>query len=215
MIDPITAFATAQAAIKGVQAAIKMGKDIGAISGDLMKFFEAKDVVAKAASEPKKTFGKSDTAQAFETVMHAKQLQDAENELKQHLIWSGNADVWQAIMVERNNLVQKRKAEEIAMEKAKASPIFAAAYEAVFERRRKIEAEQTLIEMNSAINEMDVAGKAHSRARDLERSAYAHLIEAKKVWRIAMQLAEAETTNLQAACAKAQVLIDARKAARA
>ena len=120
MIDPITAFATAQAAIKGVQAAIKMGKDIGAISGDLMKFFEAKDVVAKAASEPKKTFGKSDTAQAFETVMHAKQLQDAENELKQHLIWSGNADVWQAIMVERNNLVQKRKAEEIAMEKAKA-----------------------------------------------------------------------------------------------
>lgn len=133
MIDPITAFATAQAAIKGVQAAIKMGKDIGAISGDLMKFFEAKDVVAKAASEPKKTFGKSDTAQAFETVMHAKQLQDAENELKQHLIWSGNADVWQAIMVERNNLVQKRKAEEVAMEKAKAK------------RRKEIEEAVTML----------------------------------------------------------------------
>jgi len=120
MIDPITAFATAQAAIKGVQAAIKMGKDIGAISGDLMKFFEAKDVVAKAASEPKKGFGKSDTAQAFETVLQAKQLQDAENELKQHLIWSGQAEVWQAILMERNKIVQKRKAEEIAMEKAKA-----------------------------------------------------------------------------------------------
>ena len=120
MIDPITAFATAQAAIKGVQAAIKMGKDLQGISGDLMKFFEAKDVVAKAAAEPKKGFGKSDTAQAFETVMHAKQLQDAENELKQMLIWSGQADVWQAIMLERNNLVQKRKSEEIAMEKAKA-----------------------------------------------------------------------------------------------
>ena len=53
MIDPITAFATAQAAIKGVQAAIKMGKDINAISGDLMKFFEAKDVVAKEAVKPK------------------------------------------------------------------------------------------------------------------------------------------------------------------
>jgi hypothetical protein len=121
MIDPITAFAAAQAAIKGVQAAIKMGKDIGAISGDLMKFFEAKDVVAKAAADPKKsTFGQSDTAKAFETVMHAKQLQDAENELKQHMIWSGNADVWQAIMVERNNIVAKRKSEEIAMEKTKA-----------------------------------------------------------------------------------------------
>ena len=116
MIDPITAFATAQAAIKGVQAAIKMGKDIGAMSGDLMKFFEAKDVVAKAAVKP----GKSDTAQALETVMKAKQLQDAEDELKQTLIWSGHADVWQAILPERNKLVQKRKAEEVAMEKAKA-----------------------------------------------------------------------------------------------
>lgn len=121
MIDPITAFATAQAAIKGVQAAIKMGKDISAVSGDLMKFFEAKDVVAKAASQPKKTtFGRSDTAQAFETVMHAKQLQDAENELKQMLIWSGNADVWQSILMERNNIVHKRKAEELEMENAKA-----------------------------------------------------------------------------------------------
>ena len=121
MIDPITAFAAAQAAIKGVQAAIKMGKDLQGISGDLMKFFEAKDVVAKAAAEPKKsTFGQSDTAKAFETVMHAKQLQDAENELKQHMIWTGNADVWQAIMIERNALVAKRKAEEIAVEKAKA-----------------------------------------------------------------------------------------------
>jgi hypothetical protein len=120
MIDPITAFATAQAAIKGVQAAIKMGKDLQGISGDLMKFFEAKDVVAKAATEPKKGFGKSATAQAFNTVLQAKELQDAENELKQMLIWSGQADVWQAIVLERNKIVQQRKSEEIAMEKAKA-----------------------------------------------------------------------------------------------
>lgn len=74
--------------------------------------------------------------------------------------------------------------------------------------------DDSLVELVNAIDEMDVAGKVHSRARDLERSAYAHLIEAKKVWRIAMQLAEAETINLQAACAKAQVIIDTRKAAR-
>jgi len=133
MIDPITAFAAAQAAIKGVQAAIKMGKDLQGISGDLLKFFEAKDVVAKAATQPKKTFGKSDTAQAFESVMHAKMLQDAEDELKQHLIWSGNADVWQAIMVERNNIVSQRKSEEVAMEKAKAK------------RRKEIEEAVTML----------------------------------------------------------------------
>ena len=123
MIDPFTAFATAQAAIKGVQAAIKMGKDIGAISGDLMKFFEAKDVVAKAATKP----GKSDTAQAIEIVMKAKQLQDAEDELKQMLIWSGNAPTWEAILRERNKIVHERKSREIAADKAKA------------ERRKEIE----------------------------------------------------------------------------
>ena len=133
MLDPITAFAAAQAAIKGVQAAIKMGKDLQGISGDLLKFFEAKDVVAKAAVQPKKTFGKSDTAQAFESVMHAKMLQDAEDELKQHLIWSGNADVWQAIMIERNNIVSQRKSEEVAMEKAKAK------------RRKEIQEAMTMV----------------------------------------------------------------------
>lgn len=121
MIDPLTAFATAQVAIKGIQAAIKMGKDIGAISSDLTKFFECKDVLAKAAVNPKKnSFGRSDTAQAFEIVMHAKQLQDAENELKEYLIMSGNSDVWQAIMLERNNIVSRRKAEEKQQEFARA-----------------------------------------------------------------------------------------------
>lgn len=75
--------------------------------------------------------------------------------------------------------------------------------------------DEMMAELNNAIDEMDAAGKAHSHARDIERSAYANLVEIKKAWRIAMQLAEAETTNLQRACAKAQVIIDARKAARA
>ena len=121
MIDPITAFAVAQGAIKGVQAAIKMGKDINAISGDLMKFFEAKDVIAKESVKKKpKGFKQSDTAVAFETVMQLKQLQDAEAELKQMLIWSGNDDVWNAIMLERNRMVAERKKAEAEKAQAKA-----------------------------------------------------------------------------------------------
>lgn len=113
MIDPITAFATAQAAVKGVKAAIALGKDIHAITGDMMKFFEAKDVVQKAASNPKSAFGKSDTAAAFEIVMQAKQLADAERELNNYMVMSGNADLWQQLMVERNNIIQRRKTQEI------------------------------------------------------------------------------------------------------
>ena len=117
MIDPITAFATAQAAIKGVQAAIKMGKDIHAIGGEMMKFFEAKDIVQREASKPKSSFAKSDTAQAFEIVMQAKQLADAERELNNWMVMSGHADLWQQLLVERNNIIQKRKVEEILAEK--------------------------------------------------------------------------------------------------
>ena len=117
MIDPVTAFATAQAAIKGVQAAIKMGKDIHAIGGEMMKFFEAKDIVQREASKPKSSFAKSDTAAAFEIVMQAKQLADAERELNNWMVMSGHADLWQQLLVERNNIIQKRKVEDILAEK--------------------------------------------------------------------------------------------------
>lgn len=117
MIDPFTAFAAAQAAVKGIQAAIKLGKDVQGIAADLGKFFEAKDIVQQAANNPKKF--KSDTAQALETVMQAKQLADAETELKNTLIWSGNADVWEGVLLERNNIIQKRKKAEMEAALAK------------------------------------------------------------------------------------------------
>jgi len=118
MIDPFTAFAAAQAAVKGIQAAIKLGKDVQGIASDLSKFFEAKDIVQQAANNPKKF--KSDTAQALETVMQAKQLAEAETELKNMLIWSGNADVWEGVMVERNNIIQRRKKSEMEAALAKS-----------------------------------------------------------------------------------------------
>jgi len=117
MIDPFTAFAAAQAAVKGIQAAIKLGKDVQGIAADLGKFFEAKDVVQQAANNPKKF--KSDTAQALETVMQAKQLAEAETELKNMLIWSGNADVWEGVLLERNNIIQRRKKAEMEAALAK------------------------------------------------------------------------------------------------
>ena len=119
MLDPFTLFATAQAAIAGAKAVIQAGKDVNGIVHDMMKFFDAKDQIAKIAAEPK-SFGQSDTAKAMQTVIHLKELNDAENELKDMLIWSGNAPLYYAMIQERNDIVAKRKSEEIAMEKAKA-----------------------------------------------------------------------------------------------
>jgi hypothetical protein len=122
MIDPITisaAFAIAKSTIAGVKEAIQMGKDLQECSGDLIKFFEHRDTVAKAAVHDKKK-SKSDMGQALDTVMQAKALRDAERELKEKLIWSGQGDVWEAIQAEYNMIVANRKrAEREAEAKAK------------------------------------------------------------------------------------------------
>ena len=120
MIDPFTAFAVAQSAIKGIQAAIKMGKDVQGIAGDLMKFFDAKDAVAKeAVKDPKKkTKVSSATSQAMSTVMQLHELNKAEEELKWHFINQGQSALWHQIVQERNSIVQKRKVQDILDAKA-------------------------------------------------------------------------------------------------
>ncbi len=114
MIDPITigaAFAIAKSTIAGVKEAIKLGKDIQECSGDLLKFFEHRDTVAKAAVLERKKPG-SEFTQAASAVFQARALRQAEKELKEQLIYSGNGDVWEAIQAEYNLIVARRKREE-------------------------------------------------------------------------------------------------------
>ena len=118
MIDPISAFALARTAISGIQAAIKMGKDVQGITNDVMKFFDAKDKVAKEATkDPKKKYS-SATSQAMSTVMQLHELNKAEEELKWHFINQGQSALWTQIVQERNNIVQKRKVQDILDAKA-------------------------------------------------------------------------------------------------
>ena len=122
MIDPITisaAFALAKSTIAGVQEAIQMGKDLQECSGDLIKFFEMRDTVAKAAVQNKGKKPRSDMGQALDTVMQAKALRDAEKKLKEQLIYSGQGDVWEAIQAEYNSIIANRKREEREAEAAK------------------------------------------------------------------------------------------------
>ena len=113
MIDPITAFATAQAAVAGIQKAIKLGKDINGLVGEFGKFFEAKDIVQKAANDNAKT-GKSDTARAMEIVMQANQLREAEEHLKHQLVYGGYPELWEMMLRERMKIKQAREKEERA-----------------------------------------------------------------------------------------------------
>jgi DNA polymerase III gamma/tau subunit len=108
VIDPVTAFMAAQAALKGIKAAIAMGKDVQGIAGDLIKFFDFKDVVVKAS-----TNRKGDTAEAMSIVMKAHQLQTQEEEMKNMLVMSGNGDLWFKMLEERLKIQKERKAADV------------------------------------------------------------------------------------------------------
>lgn len=121
MLDPISisaAFALAKSTIAGVQEAIQMGKDLQECSGDLIKFFEMRDTVAKAAVQDKGKKPRSDMGQALDTVMQAKALRDAEKKLKEQLIYSGQGDVWESIQAEYNLIQANRRREEREAEEA-------------------------------------------------------------------------------------------------
>ena len=124
MIDPFTAFAAAQAAVKGIKAAIALGKDIQGASNDILKFFDAKDTLTIASTNPKKAGVKrSDMARAAELVMQAHQIQKAEAELREYLIYTGNAQIWDQIMMERNRIQAERRADEAKAKKAHAKKL--------------------------------------------------------------------------------------------
>ncbi len=114
-MDPITAaataFATAQAAVAGIQKAIKLGKDINQLVGEFGKFFDARDTVQKAANDAGKK-GQSDTGRAMEIVMQANALREAEEQLKHQLVYGGYPELWEQMLRERMKIRQAREKAE-------------------------------------------------------------------------------------------------------
>lgn len=128
-MDPITAFATAQAAVAGIKKAIQLGKDVNGLVGEFSRFFDARDTVQKAANDAGKA-GKSDTARAMEIVMQANQLREAEEQLKHMLVYGGYPELWAMMLTERMKIKQAREKQErearIARKKLVAERLLAA-----------------------------------------------------------------------------------------
>ena len=119
MIDPITAFAAAQAAVAGIKKAIQLGKDVNGLVGEFSRFFDARDAVQKAANDAGKS-GKSDTGRAMEIVMQANQLRESEEQLKHMLVYGGYPELWEMMLKERMKIKQAReKAERVAIAERK------------------------------------------------------------------------------------------------
>jgi hypothetical protein len=135
-MDPITAFAAAQAAVAGVKAAVNLykeaksvGSDVGSIAHEIShglgKFFEAQEAVCKAGQEieGKVIKTKSVDVQAFENVMRVRQLQQYEQELKELLIYhTPMAGLWEDFQLERRK-IREAKAEEEKVERNQIAKI--------------------------------------------------------------------------------------------
>ena len=119
MIDPFTAFAMAQGAVKGIKAAIQLGKDVNGLYKEFSQFYQSADAVHIASTKMRiDSIGKTDaqlSAQALEIAMASKALRDSERELKDLLFWSGNAPVWEEMQAERLRMMKERNAAEKAI----------------------------------------------------------------------------------------------------
>ena len=114
-MDPITiglAFTAAQHSVNYIKKAIQLGKDVNSLYGQFAKFFENSDTIHSAnikAQNSKNILTDGQIrALSIQIAMQSKALRDAEKELKELLIYSGNKDVWDEMMAERVRMYKER-----------------------------------------------------------------------------------------------------------
>jgi hypothetical protein len=96
MIDPITALAGIQSAIKMVKQAAQVAQDLGSLAPMIGKMFDAKSIATKAMVHAKKSGG-SNMGTAIQIEMALEQARAFEEELKMLFMQSGKIDVWNKI----------------------------------------------------------------------------------------------------------------------
>lgn len=126
MIDPVTigiAFTAAQQSVGYIKKAISLGKDVNSLYGQFSRFFENSDRVHEASAQAqtsKKILTDGQIrALSIEIAMQSKALRDAEKNLKEMLIYSGNSDVWDRMMAERVRMYKERAKLQAEIRKAK------------------------------------------------------------------------------------------------
>jgi uncharacterized membrane protein len=121
MIDPVSALAAVQSAVKLIKQASKTVDDVASLGPMIGKYFDAKATATKAAREAKKAGG-SNMGKAIEIELALKQQADFEKELQSLFFQTNNMDVWQNIMkrVAEMNAADADQAKKDAIENAKA-----------------------------------------------------------------------------------------------
>ncbi|UOF80814.1 hypothetical protein [Caudoviricetes sp.] len=110
MIDPISAFAAVQTAVKMIKKASAAADDVASLGPLIGKYFDAKHEATKAAREAKKEGG-SNMGKAIEIELALKSQRDFEEQLKGLFFSSNNMDIWENIMTRVAEMNAEDKAE--------------------------------------------------------------------------------------------------------
>jgi hypothetical protein len=121
VIDPVSALAAVQSAVKLIKQASKTVDDVASLGPMIGKYFDAKATATKAAKEAKKAGG-SNMGKAIEIELALKQQADFEKELQSLFFQTNNMDVWQNIMkrVAEMNAADAEQSKKDAIANAKA-----------------------------------------------------------------------------------------------
>jgi hypothetical protein len=127
MLDPVTigiAFTAAQQSVGYIKKAIALGKDVNSLYGQFARFFQNSDTVHTANIQALNNNNPLTDGQiralSIQIAMQSKALRDAEKQLKELLIYSGNKDVWDEMMAERVRMYKERARLEQEKKRAKA-----------------------------------------------------------------------------------------------
>ena len=138
MIDPITAFAAASAAFKGIKTLVSAGREVEDVTRQIGKWFGAVSDYQFAAAEKKKANEKgikkflapqSVEQEALDYVMNKKKLAEMEKELKNLLTW-GNypSGIYNDMIIARRRIKKEREQAIHRRERAKREMMSYAIY---------------------------------------------------------------------------------------
>lgn len=118
MIEIAAAVSMATSAYNGIKRAIEMGREAQDVAQAFGKFFDAKESIAEASvkhregSKVKKLFsGTSVEAQALEITAAKHKTMQLEKELREFLLYSGQVQFYEDMMLERRRIRESRIAE--------------------------------------------------------------------------------------------------------
>ena len=127
MIDPISiglAIAGAKTIVSNVREVVKLGHDIASLGGELSGFFKTQATVEKAKEEAQAKANdpnadESATQLAFDMVMRAEEMKQAEQELRDLFSMTGRIDLYYKLCEEREkilgNRIAQKKQKELAI----------------------------------------------------------------------------------------------------